>query len=60
MSILTLIIVLIIIGVAWYLIETYIPIARPIKTVIYVIVILFLALWLLSLVGVNTGIKLHL
>lgn len=43
---------LIIVGVVLYLVETYIPIAAPIKTVIRVVVVLLLCLWLLQIFGV--------
>ena len=45
-------IVLIVVGVCLYLVQTYIPMAPPIKTVITVVVVLFLCLWLLSVFGV--------
>ena len=44
--------VLVIIGVVLYLVETYIPIAQPLKVIIRVVVILFVALWLLQVFGV--------
>lgn len=46
---------LIIIGLVWYLIETYVPIAQPIKVVIYVVAILFLCMWLLQTFGMWSG-----
>jgi hypothetical protein len=52
MSIIMLILVLAVIGLALYLIETYIPMAPPIKLVIRVIIIIALVLWLLQLFGV--------
>jgi hypothetical protein len=45
---------LVVIGVALYLIETYIPMSPPIKTVIRVVVVLVLVLWLLRAFGINT------
>lgn len=44
--------VLIVVGVVLYLVQTYIPMAAPIKTVITVVVVLFLCLWLLKVFGV--------
>jgi len=44
-------VVLIVIGVLLWLVETYIPMAAPIKTIIRVVVVLFLCLWLLSVFG---------
>jgi hypothetical protein len=49
----TLLLTLIIIGVALYLVETYIPMSPPIKTVIRVIVVVILILWLLRVFGVS-------
>jgi hypothetical protein len=49
----TLLLTLIIIGVALYLVETYIPMSPPIKTVIRVIVVVILVLWLLRVFGVS-------
>ncbi len=55
MSIISLLIVLVIVGVCLYLVETYIPMAAPIKTVIRVIVVLVLVLWLLQSFGLWSG-----
>ena len=55
MSIVELIFVLVIIGVGLYLLNT-LPIAQPIKTIIYVVVVLLVLLWLLELFGLmNLG-----
>jgi len=53
MSLITVVVVLVILGVALYLIETYIPMSPPIKTVIRVVVVLMLVLWLLQVFGIN-------
>lgn len=45
-------IVLIVVGVCLYLVQTYIPMAPPIKTVITVVVVLVLCLWLLRVFGI--------
>jgi hypothetical protein len=47
-----LLVVLVIVGVALYLINQYVPMAPPIKTIINVVVILFLVIWLLNAFGV--------
>ena len=47
-----LLITLVVLGVVWYLIETYVPMAEPVKTVIRIVLILFLCLWLLSIFGI--------
>jgi len=44
-----LVVVLIIVGVLLYLVETQIPMAPPIKVIIRVVVILVVVLWLLQL-----------
>lgn len=48
----TLIVLLVIVGVCLYLVETYIPISPPIKIVIRVVVVLFLILYLLRAFGI--------
>lgn len=48
----TILIYLVVVGVALWLINTYVPLAAPIKTVINVVVVLALVLWLLSAFGV--------
>jgi len=52
MSIITLIFVLALVGLALYLIETYIPMAEPFKLVIRVVVVIVVVLWLLQIIGV--------
>lgn len=52
MPLISVIVALIVLGVVLWLINTYVPMQPPIKTVINVVVVLFLCLWLLSLVGV--------
>jgi hypothetical protein len=52
MPLISVIVVLIVIGVVLWLINTYVPMQPPFKTIINVVVILVLCLWLLSLVGV--------
>ena len=51
-SIATAIITLIIVGVCLFLLETYIPVSAPIKTVLRVVIVLLLCLWLLDFFGV--------
>jgi len=52
MSLIGLLLILIVIGVALYLVETYVPMSPPIKVVIRVIVILVLVIWLLQIFGI--------
>lgn len=47
-----LILVLVIVGVCLYLIENFIPLSPPIKTVIRVIVVICLVLYLLRAFGI--------
>jgi hypothetical protein len=51
MPLLQLIVVLVVIGLILYLVETLLPIDPTIKQVIRVVVVLAVILWLLSLVG---------
>ena len=48
-------IVLIVVGVCVYLVNAYLPVAPPFKTVINVVAVLFLILWLLSAFGIFSG-----
>jgi hypothetical protein len=52
MSLVTIIVVLVVMGLVLYLINTYIPMARPVKTVLNVVVVLMLCLWLLNAFGI--------
>ena len=51
-SLVQIILVLVVIGVVLYLINTYLPIHPAIKTVIIAIVVIALCLWLLSFAGI--------
>lgn len=48
-------IVLIVVGVALYLLNQYVPMAAPFKTIVNVVAVLFLILWLLSAFGILSG-----
>jgi hypothetical protein len=52
MSVVTLLITLIIVGVALWLINKYIPMDGKIKTILNVVVVILVILWLLSAFGV--------
>ena len=54
MDLIQVVIVLIILGVCLYLVQTYVPMAQPIKTLITVVVVLCVCLWLLSVFGITT------
>lgn len=46
------VLVLIVVGVALWLINAFIPMARPIKSILNVVVVIGVILWLLGLFGV--------
>ena len=52
MTLITMVIYLIIVGVLLWLINQYIPMAPPIKTIINVVVVIVVVLWLLRVFGV--------
>ncbi len=51
MPLLNLVVVLIIVGVALYLINRYIPMASSIKTILNVVVVIVVCVWLLQATG---------
>jgi predicted membrane protein len=51
MPLLNLVVVLIIVGVALYLINRYIPMASSIKTILNVVVVVAVCVWVLQAVG---------
>jgi len=55
MGLLQVVVILIVIGVGLWLVNTYIPMASPIKTIVNVVVILFVCLWLLQAFGIFSG-----
>ena len=55
MNLIHVVIVLIIVGVLLWLVNRYIPMASPIKTILNVVVVLAVILWLLSVFGIVTG-----
>ena len=57
MPLITIVIVLIIAGVALWAINTYIPMAKPIKTILNVVVVVVLCLWLLQTFGLLDSIR---
>lgn len=52
MPLVTLVIWLIVIGVGLWLINTYAPMAQPIKTILNVVMIVVVCLWLLQVFGI--------
>ena len=55
MSLITLIVVLILVGVALWLLNTYVPMAQPIKTLINVLIVVLVFVWVLQALGFLTG-----
>ena len=56
MSLIYIIIVLIVVGFLLWLVNSYIPMARPIKTILNAVVVIAVILWLLSAFGIiNIG-----
>lgn len=52
MSLVTLVIVLVVVGVVLWLINSYIPMQATIKKILNAVVVIVVILWLLSLFGV--------
>ena len=50
--ILNILLVLVIVGVGLYLINKYVPMAEPVKTILNVVVVLLLVIWLLKMFGI--------
>jgi ABC-type siderophore export system fused ATPase/permease subunit len=48
---LNIVIVLVVVGVVLWLINNYIPMASSIKTILNVVVVIFVAIWVLQAVG---------
>lgn len=55
MPLINLVVVLIVVGVALYLINRYIPMASSIKTILNVVVVVFVCVWLLKAAGIWGG-----
>jgi hypothetical protein len=55
MSLITVIIVLVIVGVILWLVNAYIPMDRKIKTILNVVVVILVVLWLLRAFGLLSG-----
>lgn len=51
MPLVNIVIVLIVVGVALWLINNYIPMARSIKTILNVVVVVSVVIWVLQAVG---------
>lgn len=56
MSLVSIVIVLVIVGFMLWLINTYIPMAAPIKTILNLVVVIAVVVWLLAAFGIISGI----
>jgi len=52
MPLIEIVIALIVVGVLLWLVNTYIPMQQVIKTIINVVVVIFVVVWLLQVLGV--------
>lgn len=57
MSLLTVLIVLIVVGVLLWLVNTYIPMDRKIKNILNIVVVIVVVIWLLKAFGVLNSLK---
>jgi hypothetical protein len=57
MPLLTIVIVLVVTGAALWVINTYIPMAKPVKTILNIVVVVILCLWLLQTFGIIGNIR---
>ena len=52
MPLINIIITLVVVGIALWAINTYIPMAKPVKTILNVVVVAVLVVWLLQVFGI--------
>lgn len=57
MPLINIIVILVIAGVGLWAINTYIPMAKPVKTILNVVVVAVLVLWLLQVLGIIGSIR---
>ena len=57
MPIVTIIIVILVVGVLLWLINTYIPMQRTVKSILNAVVVIVLVIWLLNVFGVLDSLK---
>jgi hypothetical protein len=57
MPLLTILLVLIVVGVVLWLINTYIPMDRKIKNILNIVVVIMVVLWLLRAFGLLDSLK---
>lgn len=56
MSLISIVLVLIVVGFLLWIVNTYIPMANSIKTILNAVVVIAVVLWLLSAFGIIHGI----
>jgi uncharacterized membrane protein len=52
MPIITVIVVLVVVGVLMWLVNSYVPMAEPFKKILNIVVVIAVILWLLNIFGV--------
>ena len=57
MPILTILVVIVVVGVILWLVNSYIPMQRTIKNILNAVVVIILVLWLLNVFGVLDSLK---
>ncbi len=57
MPVLTILIVLVVVGVILWLVNTYIPMDRKIKNILNIVVVIIVVIWLLQAFGVMDSLK---
>ena len=57
MPLITIAITLVVVGVALWAINTYIPMAKPVKTILNLVVVVMTMIWLLQTFGFIEGVK---
>jgi len=57
MPLITIVIVLIVVGVALWAINRYIPMAKPVKTILNIVVVVVVCIWLLQAFGLIDSIR---
>ncbi|HEX2628606.1 MAG TPA: Thivi_2564 family membrane protein [Chitinophagaceae bacterium] len=57
MPLLTILIVLVVVGVVLWLINTYIPMDRKIKNILNIVVVIIVVVWLLQAFGLWSSLK---
>jgi hypothetical protein len=57
MSLLTILLVLVVVGVLLWLVNTYIPMDRKIKTILNVVIVIAVIIWLLKAFGLFDSLR---